>query len=70
MDNSFWIELIGLFLLIGCSGFFAGSETALTAVSRARLLTLETNGNSRARLVNKLMEKKDKLISSLLFGNT
>ncbi|MCK5659325.1 MAG: DUF21 domain-containing protein, partial [Alphaproteobacteria bacterium] len=70
MDNSFWIELIGLFLLISCSGFFAGSETALTAVSRARLLTLETNGNSRARLVNKLMEKKDKLISSLLFGNT
>ena len=70
MDNTFWFELMGMFLLISCSGFFAGSETALTAASRARLLTLETDGNSRARLVNKLLKKKDKLISSLLFGNT
>ena len=70
MENNFWFELTGMFLLIACSGFFSGSETALTAASRARMLTLETDGNPRARLVNKLREKKDKLIGSLLFGNT
>ncbi len=66
----FWIELIGLFFLVICSGFFACSETALTAASHARMLILETGGNVRARLLNKLRERKDKMIGTLLFGNT
>ncbi len=70
MDSNFWLELAGLAGLLFCSAFFAGSETALTAVSRARMHTLENDGNARARLVNKLRERKDSLIGTLLFGNT
>jgi Mg2+/Co2+ transporter CorB len=70
VENNFWIELIGLFFLVICGGFFASAETALTAASRARMHTLENDGNARARLVNKLRERKDSLIGALLFGNT
>jgi Mg2+/Co2+ transporter CorB len=65
-----WFELAGLAGLILCSAFFAGSETALTAVSRARMHALENDGNAHARLVNRLRERKDSLIGTLLFGNT
>ncbi len=59
-----------LFLaLIVASAFFSGSETALTAASRARMHTLESDGDKRAALVNKLREDKDRLIGSLLLGN-
>jgi Mg2+/Co2+ transporter CorB len=70
VNNTFWFELIGLFFLVICGAFFASAETALTAVSRARMHTLEADGNTRARLVNRLREKKDSLIGALLFGNT
>jgi len=70
MSSDFWYELLGLIGLIACSALFSGSETAFTAASRARLLTLENNGNSKAKLINKLRKKKDKMIGALLFGNT
>jgi len=70
MDNHFWLELSGLLALVVCGAFFASAETALTAVSRARMHMLETDGDARARLVNRLRERKDSLIGSLLFGNT
>lgn len=70
MDTGIWLELTGLFFLVLSSSFFTGSETALTAASRARMLTLETDGNARAHLVNKLRERKDSMIGALLFGNT
>ena len=70
MMSNFWYEFMGLIFLIGCSAFFACSETALTAASRARMYTLENDGNARARLVNKLRERKDSMIGALLFGNT
>lgn len=70
MEDNFWIELAGYLALIGVSAFFAGAETALTAVSRARMHTLESDGNMRAKLVNQLRERKEKLIGGLLLGNT
>ena len=48
------IYIIGLILLLVCSGFFSGSETAVTAVSRARMQSLISQGNKRALLVAKL----------------
>lgn len=63
------IELIIILVLIMCSGFFSGSETALTAISRARLFSLIREGDKRAELVSKLREKKDALIGAILLGN-
>ena len=64
------LDLLILFFLLLCSAFFSGSETALTAVSRARMFALMKEGARRAKLVMDLREKKDVLISTLLLGNT
>ncbi|OBZ95441.1 membrane protein [Pararhizobium polonicum] len=58
-----------ILLMIVLSAFFSGSETALTAASRARMHTLEANGDERAGLVNRLIERRDRLIGALLIGN-
>lgn len=69
IDWAFWGPLLSILVLICMSGFFSGSETALTAVSKARMTTLEKEGNKRAIIVNKLTERKDRLIGALLLGN-
>ena len=56
-------------LLIGAA-FFSSAETALTAVSRARMHALEQDDNHRAALVNRLIGDRDRLIGALLLGNT
>ena len=56
-----------LFCLIGAA-FFAAAETALTAASRARLQALETSGDKRAALANRLATHKGRLISAMLLG--
>ncbi|HEY1962033.1 MAG TPA: HlyC/CorC family transporter [Rhizomicrobium sp.] len=61
---------IVIVLLIAISGFFSGSETALTAVSRARMHQLEKEGSRAAREVNHLVADKERMIGAILFGNT
>ena len=63
------ISYIILVLLLICSFFFSGTETALTAVSAPLLHEQEKQGNKRAALLNKLRSKSDKLLGTLLFGN-
>lgn len=64
-----WVTLAAILFLIVFSGFFSGSETALTAVSRARMHSLENNGEARAGVVSSLIERRDRLIGTLLIGN-
>jgi Mg2+/Co2+ transporter CorB len=59
--------LIALCLLL--SFFFAGSETALTASSRARMLRLEKQGHRQAAIVNRLLQSRERLLGALLLGN-
>jgi Mg2+/Co2+ transporter CorB len=61
--------IIILFLL-AASALFAGSETALTAVSRGRMHQLEKEGSRSAACVNRLVENRERLIGALLLGNT
>jgi Mg2+/Co2+ transporter CorB len=68
--GNLWINLAMFAAMIAASAFFAGSETALTGASRARMTALESDGDKRAELVNKLRENKETLISALLLGNT
>jgi Mg2+/Co2+ transporter CorB len=70
MDNALLLSFAGIALLIACSAFFAGSETALTAVSRGKMLRLEQNGSRAARNVNKLANDRERMIGALLLGNT
>ena len=65
----YWLVLLTILLLIIASGFFSGSETALTAASPARMHTLESNGDARAGIVGSLIKRRDRLIGALLIGN-
>jgi Mg2+/Co2+ transporter CorB len=56
-------------LLVGVSAFFSASETAMTAASRSQLYQLEQDGDKRAKTVNRLLERRERLISTILLGN-
>lgn len=64
------LTLLAIFALLLLSAFFAGSETALTAVSKARMHHLASEGSWRARQVNYLISDREKLIGAILMGNT
>ncbi|KCZ91715.1 HlyC/CorC family transporter [Hyphomonas johnsonii] len=61
--------IIAILVLLGLSAFFSGSETALTAASRARMHQLEKEGDRRAAAVNRLISDRERLIGSILLGN-
>jgi magnesium and cobalt exporter, CNNM family len=63
------VSIVAIAICLLLSFFFSGSETALTASSRARMTALEGNGNGRARFVNRLMAQRERLIGALLLGN-
>ena len=69
MEISLLIPIGAILVLLIMSGFFSGSETALTAASRVRLHSLEKEGNARAGLVNRIRDHKDRMIGALLLGN-
>lgn len=60
---------LAILVLLILSGFFSGSETALTAASKHVMHSAEQNGDHRAKLVNKLHEDKERLIGAILLGN-
>ena len=62
--------LIGfLVLLIILSAFFSGTETALIALNRYRMRHKARSGHRGARFAEKLLERPDRLITLILFGN-
>ncbi|MBL4739552.1 MAG: HlyC/CorC family transporter [Sneathiella sp.] len=69
MDIELILSIAAIALLLVLSGFFSGSETALTAASRARLHQMEQGGDKRAAGINKLRNNHTKLISAILLGN-
>ena len=69
MTGTDWLSLIIVLVCLLLSAFFAGSETALTASSRASMMRLEKHGNRRAGLVNLLLAQRERLLGALLFGN-
>ncbi len=69
MSIELWVLCGTILFCVILSAFFSGSETALTAASRARMLTLEQHGDARASVVQRLIGKRDRLIGVLLIGN-
>lgn len=69
MTSALWIMCGIILLCVILSAFFSGSETALTAASRARMLGFEQQGDARAGTVQRLIAKRDRLIGALLIGN-
>ena len=64
-----YIILGSILLLLVLSAFFSGSETAMTAVSQPRIAELARQGNNRAAAVDRLRDRKERLIGAILLGN-
>jgi len=64
-----WLIFSIMIALLAASAFFAASETALTAASRASMLRLSKQGNRDAVIVSGLVANRDRLIGALLLGN-
>jgi Mg2+/Co2+ transporter CorB len=62
--------IVAIVVLIALSAFFNLGETALTAASRARMHALEQDGNARAAIVNRVLRSPEKMIGTILIGNT
>jgi Mg2+/Co2+ transporter CorB len=62
--------LILVVVLIFISAFFSLSETGITGASRGKIYKKKLEGSHRADQVIKLLEKKDRLITTILLGNT
>lgn len=70
MDPSIIIlKLLIIIVLLILSAFFSSSETALTTVSRMRILSLAEEGNSSAVTLLKVIDNKEKMLSAILIGN-
>ncbi len=68
-DTGFWIVAGAILLLLVCSAFFSGSETALTAASRGKLRAQADKGNAGAARALSITEDNERLIGSVLLGN-
>lgn len=68
-DAAFWITAGAIFVLLVMSGFFSGSETALTAASRGKLRSAAGKGNKGAERALHITDDSERLIGSVLLGN-
>ena len=68
-DLTFWLTAGAIVVLLGLSAFFSGSETALTASSRAKLRSRADKGDPGAQKALEVTEDSESLIGSILLGN-
>jgi len=68
-DGAFWISSSIILFLLVLSGFFSGSETALTAASRGKLRAQADKGSRGAQRALAITEDNERLIGSVLLGN-
>lgn len=69
LDGAFWMVALAILGLLLLSAFFSGSETALTAASRAKLQAQADKGSRAAALALRLTADSERLIGSVLLGN-
>jgi len=69
METELLITFCAIFICLVLSAYFSGSETAITAVSRARIYHLILEGNKRAQSIGNLRKMKERLIGGIMIGN-
>ncbi len=71
MDDISLTTLLGVLVLLLIFGaWFSAAETSMMAINRYRLSALVRKGSKSAKLTSRLLAKIDKLLGSILFGNT
>jgi Mg2+/Co2+ transporter CorB len=68
MTSTFIVAATVILVLILLNAFFSLAETALTAASRARMTSLEKDGDRSARRVLTLVENRERMIGAVLLG--
>ncbi|MFI4956725.1 MAG: HlyC/CorC family transporter [Gammaproteobacteria bacterium] len=63
------VLLVTLVVLLGLSAFFSAAETALMAVNRYRLRHMAKKHHRGAILAERLLERPDRLLGTILIGN-
>ena len=69
MHMSTTVMLIVIAVCVLLSMYFSAMETAFNALSRVRMKNKAEDGNKKASLVLKLLEKYDEMLSTILIGN-
>ena len=67
MDNT--ISLLCILVCVLFSMFFSAAETAFNSLSRVRIKNKAEDGSKKAKLVLKLLDKYDEMLSTILIGN-
>lgn len=68
-DAAFLTTAFTILCLLVLSGFFSGSETALTAASRGKLRSQADKGSRGAQRALEITDDNERLIGSVLLGN-
>lgn len=69
MDSPGVIQLVCVAVLVALSAFFSSAETALTTVNRVKVRSLAEDGDRRALVLQKVLDRNSKMISAILIGN-
>ncbi|KKR05452.1 MAG: hypothetical protein UT33_C0011G0163 [Candidatus Peregrinibacteria bacterium GW2011_GWC2_39_14] len=69
MDQIFFeIILVGALILL--NGFFAGAEMALISIRKTRIQQLVKDGNKKAALIEKILQKPEEFLATIQVGIT
>ena len=69
MDLVVVLELSLFVILLGFSGFFSSSETALFSLNKRELDQMRRDDNPRIELIERLLSQPRRLIVTILIGN-
>jgi putative hemolysin len=69
MDYVLWLEVALFVLLMGLSGFFSSSETALFSLSQSQLEQMRREQHPRMGVIERMLSQPRRLIITILIGN-
>ncbi len=68
--GSIWFDVLVIVLLIAANGFFACSELAIISVRKSRIASFITEGEPRARIVERLQSDPHRFFATVQVGMT
>lgn len=69
MPDGSLLKITLMLICLAFSAFFSSSETAFTSMNHTKMKNLAAEGSKKAKLVLKMSENYDKLLSTILVGN-
>jgi CBS domain containing-hemolysin-like protein len=67
-DPLVWIEIVVIFALLVCAGFFSSAETSLFSLDRTMLAQMRRDNHPGASVIERLLSQPRRLIVTILIG--